>query len=162
MEIKLTLLVLPWVFLLGLLLTHALAVRVWPGMPGQKLVLLLILLGNFPSLGLGIYLLWPLRLEGWLPVLAYLAVVYNGLGYGYFHFFNLSETARRIRLLIEVYLGVESGKEQYQPELMVKNRINRLVALGQLEEVQGRYRIKGRLLLKAALLLEFYKRLLGF
>ncbi|OGG99666.1 MAG: hypothetical protein A2600_12455 [Candidatus Lambdaproteobacteria bacterium RIFOXYD1_FULL_56_27] len=162
MEIKLTLLALPLLYLLGLLLTHALAVRAWPKVSGQKLVLLVILSGNFPSLGLGIFLLWPLRLEGWLPVLAYLVVVYNGLGYGYFHFFNLSETARRIRLLIEVYQGVGAGTEKYQPESMVKNRIDRLVAMGQLEEGQGKYRVKGRLLLNAALVLELYKKLLGF
>ena len=83
----------------------------------------------------------------------------------YFHFYNMSETARRIRVLILVKQGklaaLKDLSSGYTPEAQVAERLERLSHMGQIKEENGRYRIQGKLLLNAALLIEFYKRLLG-
>jgi len=105
----------------------------------------------------------------------YALVVYVLLAYTYFHLFNMSETARRIRILREIYaagrLSAEEIAGRYSAEAIFANRIERLLATGQIKEVGGeggeggkdgrRYVLSGRLLYTAALLLAFWGRVLG-
>lgn len=90
-------------------------------------------------------------------------IIYVLLGYCYFHFVGLSETARRIRMLIELYqseAGLTLGEilSRYNAAEIVEKRINRLVSNGQLICTDGRYFI-GRptvlLIAGAATLLKF-------
>ena len=70
-------------------------------------------------------------------------LAYTTLGYSYFHFFNMSETGRRVRLLLEL-----SGSPQgltaaellgrYGPKAIVELRAKRLLRSGHLVERDGR------------------------
>lgn len=106
----------------------------------------------------------------------YSLVVYALLAYTYFHLFNMSETARRIRILREIHaagsLSAEEIAGRYSAEAIFANRIERLLAAGQIREVGGgrgeggghddrRYVLSGRLLYTAALVLAFWGRVLG-
>lgn len=166
MQVKWTLLVLAWSSLPWLLLVHAIAARAMPGPSGQKAALVAILLGNLPYVGAAIWFLQPMQFSLLAQLLVFLLVVYQGFGYAYFHFYNMSETARRIRLLVLIYQGrlssTEDASESYKPQEMVANRLVRLVELGQLvQDESGRYHIQGGLLLFAARLIAAYRRLLG-
>ncbi len=71
-------------------------------------------------------------------------IIYFALGYAYFHFVGLGETARRIRMLIEIYgsknsLSLEEILQRYNATEIVKKRVGRLVANGQLICRDGRY-----------------------
>jgi hypothetical protein len=71
---------------------------------------------------------------------------YGALGYCYFHFVNLGETARRIRLLREIYEAGGSLSHQqlvtrYCAREIVEKRIQRLLGTGQIVCRDGRYYI---------------------
>ncbi len=77
---------------------------------------------------------------------ALLALIsYAALGYGYFHFFNLGETGRRVRLMREIDnagekgLSMEELLENYSAESIISVRLNRLLNNGQLYLKDGRY-----------------------
>jgi hypothetical protein len=154
----------------GLIVAHLLMIRVnrllgWRVSP-QLLLLALVALGNIPLLFLAALkynaMSWSIQLNTY----AYLVIVYNCLAYSYFHFFNMSETARRIRLLINLKLngGVALAKPQadYQPGTMVRGRIERLLGLGQIEQLpNGNYRIKRRLFLNVARFISWWAKLTG-
>lgn len=71
-------------------------------------------------------------------------------------FFNLGESARRIRLLIELHgagdrgMTVDEILAVYNARMIVEARLSRLVAGGQIVERGARYFIKGRLMLYSA------------
>lgn len=76
------------------------------------------------------------------------AAIYAGLGYCYFHFLNLGETARRIRLMRELYearepLSAAELELRYSPAEMLERRIQRLVNTGQLREQNDRLYVTG-------------------
>ncbi len=84
----------------------------------------------------------------------YASVVEAAICYIYFHFFNMSETARRIRLLHEVYasgsLTRDDINEVYKTSDVIHLRLVRLVAMGQLKRADGQYCLHGRTLYFAA------------
>ena len=71
--------------------------------------------------------------------------------YAYFHFFNMSETARRIHILVLVYEGDSAELKSYRPESMVECRIARLIEMKVLKESEGRLISKGSFLLYSAM-----------
>ncbi len=71
-------------------------------------------------------------------------VTYGVLSFGYFHFINLGETARRIRIIREIDaagrpLAREEILERYSAQAIVNVRINRLLSAGQITLRDGRY-----------------------
>lgn len=81
---------------------------------------------------------------------------YAALGYCHFHFVNLGETARRIRLLRELHQagGTLAHAEllaRYNSSEIVGKRISRLIRSGQIVLQNGRYFIGNRTLLRIAL-----------
>ena len=83
--------------------------------------------------------------ERWALLLAN-AMIYAAFGYGYFHFLNLGETARRIRILREIEgaplgLSIEDILGRYNAAMIVERRLGRLLKTGQIELRNGRYRI---------------------
>ncbi|MFA6583403.1 MAG: hypothetical protein WCS77_03815 [Elusimicrobiaceae bacterium] len=71
------------------------------------------------------------------------AVIYAGLGYCYFHFVNLGETARRIRIMREIYeapapLTEEGIAARYSAREMLDKRLRRLLANSQIAEKNGK------------------------
>ncbi len=97
----------------------------------------------------------------------YSVIIYSCLGYTYFHFYNMSETSRRIRLLYEVkragHLEQRSIKELYNADDIIRLRLSRLVELKQLvREDDGCYRIVNRILYYSAIVVFGFQKLLGF
>lgn len=71
-------------------------------------------------------------------------IIYAVLGYCYFHFVGLGETARRIRMLTEIYdskegLSLEDILSRYNAREIVEKRIDRLLNNGQLICKDGKY-----------------------
>jgi hypothetical protein len=78
--------------------------------------------------------------------------------YVYFHVFNMSETARRIKILITIDQDVYSSAIDYSRQIdePIKNRLERLKLLNQIEEVGGGLYLKSRLLLNLSKLISFF------
>lgn len=127
----------------------------------------LILMSNVPALAGAAVIAWhearpPVET---VPMLVFSGIVYNGIAYAYFHVFNMSETARRIRILLHVLIhnDVNAGnlRDDYSPRDMVAVRLDRLEQMGQVARgTDGGYRIAGRVLLSAARVIRFWRRML--
>jgi len=88
-----------------------------------------------------------------MPVLAKIVsnislslITYTALGYCYFHFINLGETARRIRLLRELKktsngLTLDDILRAYNAKEIIENRLSRLLKSGQIIEKNNKYYI---------------------
>ena len=103
-------------------------------------------------------------LLGWgVNACVYLAIVSLGFCYSYFHLFNMSETARRIRMLRRIYLNggsvaVKSLESEYSIEHIVKIRIQRLMDTGVLTRSQdGSIRVAKGALYYATQLIRFWR-----
>ena len=92
-------------------------------------------------------------------------LVYWSLGYVYLNIFNMGETARRVRLLLEIAeRGTASDSElagSYGIDEIIDNLLGRLCEMGEAELVDGRYRLKGKILWRLAPLLGGLRGLLG-
>ncbi len=71
-------------------------------------------------------------------------IVYSSLSIFYFHFINLGETGRRIRILKELYnseggLRMEDIISKYNSEELIRKRLNRLISNRQVFFVNQRY-----------------------
>lgn len=94
-------------------------------------------------------------------------IIYTSLSYCYFHFVNLAITARRIRLIRELYSfedGLTMGEilRQYNARDMIENRIKRLIDSGQIVFRNGRYFIgKPVILLISEIIIIMKRSLLG-
>ena len=89
-------------------------------------------------------------------------IVYALLSYCYFHFLNLGETARRIRILRELAeasagLTTEELLMRYNAREILERRISRLTKSGQIVLKNGRYYIKGHVVLLMARIMGFMK-----
>ena len=76
--------------------------------------------------------------------------VYLLWSYVYFHFFNMSETARRIRILLgdpqPPTLKRIDSNQSYTCDKMIKIRLQRLVSLGELRKIDNKYLTGKRIL----------------
>ena len=102
-----------------------------------------------------------------LPNLTVNIIIYSSLGYCYFHFINLGETARRIRILRELYdsdggLTLDVILKRYNAKKMVELRLQRLLSNGQVILKDGRlYNGKPVLLLMSKTILLMKLIILG-
>ncbi len=135
--------------------------------PGQVMVVSCALLGNIPFGGAA-YVIYLQRLsstEEFISGIIYFLLVYNAIAYSFFHVFNMSETARRIKILSEIRaagsLEVEGLRSCYSNREMLSNRIERLLASGQIEKEDTRYVLASPLLYYAARAVSLWGRLLG-
>lgn len=92
-------------------------------------------------------------------------LTYGALGYNYFHFINLGETARRIRLLRELYaaggaLTHQQLLNRYPAREIVNKRIKRLLGTGQVICREKRYFIGNRTVVHIAIIMTALKKLL--
>jgi hypothetical protein len=96
----------------------------------------------------------------------YSLVVYACISYSYFHVFNMSETARRIRILHEIYkagsLRAKDILSLYEASDIIEARLGRLTLINQLTLDRGVYRVRGKLLYYAGIVVRVWRRLLGF
>lgn len=81
-----------------------------------------------------------------VAILAVNLIAYFSLCYCYFNFVNLSETARRVRILRELYdfpegLSLQQLLLRYNAKEIIERRIDRLLHSGQIVFINGRYYI---------------------
>lgn len=97
---------------------------------------------------------------------SYCLLVYGLLAMTYFHFFNMSETARRIRLLYEIDKASSLSEAEilclYNTKEVFELRFQRLVAMKQLKRSGDFYAIDGKILYLAAVCVSAWAHLLGF
>ncbi len=152
---------------LWILLSHMVLARVFTRMPPQLVAIAAALAGALPT----VLLIGTFAVPG-LPALlrmpfaaTYLALVYACIAYSYFHLFNMSETARRIRILRELHaagsLIAEEISRLYSSASVLETRFDRLLATGQLQMRAGRFVAAGRLLYMAACLVRAWRLVLG-
>ncbi|MEK8015731.1 MAG: hypothetical protein VSS75_002605 [Candidatus Parabeggiatoa sp.] len=130
----------------------------------QNSLLAIILLGNMPLL-LGTVMIGAIKNVPVLElvfVFIYALIVYNCVLYAYFHLFNMSETARRIRILLQLRelgsLTKEQLRDLYSPQNMVETRLNRLQKMGVIcRDQQGGYQTNNRVWVMIARLFQFIK-----
>jgi putative flippase GtrA len=132
----------------------------------QKTLVGLVLALNLPLWLAVVYAVRAASILDILGALVFAAAVFNAFGYAYFHFFNLSETGRRVRLLLQLNeagaIDTATLEGQYSPEHMVQVRLQRLQQMGQLRtDAAGKFYIQGKLLLMAAWVLEYLGGLLA-
>lgn len=104
--------------------------------------------------------------KGMFVALFFCFAVYSSLAYTYFHFFNMSETARRIRILYEVYragsLPLTSIGELYKTADIIGLRLKRLVETNKLRYESGHYILNDKILYCTALFITQWRKLIGF
>ncbi len=135
--------------------------------PPQVIVLACALAGNVPF-GIGAYLLYPGGASSSGSALSYwifFLITYNALAYSFFHVFNMSDTARRIKILSEIRaagsLRTSELRSSYSSEEMLENRIERLLYSGQIKRSGSGYVLGSRLLYYAAKAVDLWGRVLG-
>jgi hypothetical protein len=135
---------------------------------GQATALISILLGNLPVLSLA----WYFTLSQWVenPLslvsgLVYILIVHNVLGILYFDAFNISETSLHMHILLEIAwagkLSQKTLQERYSAENMIRTRLERMIALGQIQVKNERYYLIDRSVLRLSKLFTLWRTILG-
>lgn len=97
----------------------------------------------------------------------YILLTVNALSFFYFQIFNMSETARRIKVLI----GIRSGKvvslgdldRYYDSSSALEIRLERLLQLSQvIKRPDGKYVMKGRFLYLGSYIIPLFRKILGY
>ncbi len=92
----------------------------------------------------------------------YLSFIYWLSSYIYFHIFNMSETARRVKFLISAgWSGFNSNEllEKY-PKDALEKRLGRLIGLGILELSGNKYKLRSRRFYYISELLFLFRRII--
>lgn len=112
------------------------------------------------------YLRYLSSIEEFFGAIFYGFIVYFCLSYAYFHFFNISETARRFQILVLLSKSRKVDRRdiavRYSASDMIKTRLERLVQSGQLTLKNNRYFLKRRMLYSVAKILMMWAILLKF
>ena len=92
-------------------------------------------------------------------------IIYLSLEYCYFNFINLGETARRIRILRELYdskkgLSMAEILERYNAKNIVEKRLSRLINHGQIIDKNDKYYIGNPIMLLIARIIVTMKLIL--
>lgn len=138
------------------LILHIAASRINLGLPlplHPQLVGGLVCLAGYPVTGA---LAWWSSLRGQTFGLEqavaclYGLLVYSCLSFTYIQFFNITETARRFRILYELSrnrkMSPNDLQEQYRPAGMLTTRLGRLVEMRQLRKSGNRYLLDNQFL----------------
>jgi hypothetical protein len=157
--------------LLGLCVLHAIVSRIvrllgYGETPPQTIALLTIMVSNIPVL----YLAWDLVLKP-LPAFdilcgaIYVLMTYNTCCFGYFWVLNVTETSLHVNILMRLYVEgrmplLELAK-RYSVKDIINARIDRMVAMGQLQERSGRYILADRSFLLIGRFFDTWRRVLG-
>jgi hypothetical protein len=93
------------------------------------------------------------------------ALLYAAFCYVYFHWNNMGETARRIRMLRELAaapegLTFEQMVQRYSAQEILERRLERLSAAGQISETDGRLVLTSRTILLSARLIALAKQII--
>lgn len=152
-----------------LLLLHSLVIRVLlitgNEISRQKMLLYCIIFFNLPVLFLSLLILG----DGYGNILNYFYILltFNSFAYIYFHFFNMSETSRRIKILVGIrkkkIRSIKDMQRYYNYGESVSIRLKRLEKMSQIESLDNNaYKLRGRLLYVVSYIVLFFRMLLGF
>ena len=101
----------------------------------------------------------------WVALL-YGVLTYGGLAFCYFQVFAMTETARRLHILYELYTKKEMTLSELDAEYgasqMLRTRLTRMVEIGQLNYDGTHYTLRSGLLLWVGLIMSFWAKVLGF
>ena len=96
----------------------------------------------------------------------YAVLVYGCLSYAYLHVYLMGETARRLHILYELKvhgcMPVDQIAARYGAGDMLSARLDRLLAMHQLEKKGGRYVLRKQFLCFASRIIVLWARVLGF
>ena len=157
----------PAIGLLGCVVSHVLLSRYRPGLRRDMAVVVAAVTGCVATALVARPALRALAVtsppDAWATGVLW-ALTYWSLTYAYvFGFYNLGESARRIRLLIELRGAGKAGLTlgqllvAYNASMILDARLQRLLASGQIVEREGRYYIGSRVMVRAAKALVFLK-----
>ena len=96
------------------------------------------------SIEIAYYCATPVSIALLMGQLCVYIITYGALSYCYFHFVNLGETARRVRILRELHdskdgLSMEEILNRYNANDIIEKRISRLLSNGQIVLKEGKY-----------------------
>jgi len=138
------------------------------GLSSQVVVIICAMLGNVP-MGAAAWFFYFGRVssaEEFVTGIIYFLLTYNALAYSFFHIFNMSDTARRIKILNEINaaggkLKISGLSASYSSGEMLTNRIKRLLDSRQIVRQGDRYVLNSPLLYYAAKAVNLWGRVLG-
>lgn len=112
-----------------------------------------------------IFLISPKALIDFWGLLLADTIIYACLSYCYFTFINLGETARRIRIIREIYdsqsgLSMDDILKKYNSKEIVEKRISRLLNSNQIILKNGKYYISNPVMFLAAKTMIMFKIIL--
>lgn len=147
---------------------HIILVRIFRSSFSYYTVIKSAILGYFPT---G-FLLWYFvfysissRSE-LLSAILYSFVLYSSFACMYFQIFIISETARRIRILYEIYKNGSLSRKDiidlYEAPSIIDSRLKRLVEIKQLKYEDGYYSLSGTMLYWMAWFVSLWRNILGF
>jgi len=89
-------------------------------------------------------------------------IIYSVLGYCYFHFVNMGETARRLRILLELFyekngLSMQEIVMRYGAREIIEKRLARLIANGQIVSKNGSYYIGNPVMLTISTIMRWMR-----
>ena len=109
--------------------------------------------------------LWETPLEA-SACLAFVFLTLTGFAYMYFATFAISEVSLHMHIMLMILiskkLSIDAIKIQYSKPHMLKERLKRLIDLGQVREKDNLYYLNGRILLYGSKIFDIWKILLGF
>lgn len=147
---------------------HIAVSRLWRKLAPQLAAVFAILLAQLPLF----FLLWrgilknsnSQKIELFCAIL-YCIILFASSGYIYFHLFNTTETARRIRILHEIKTSGSLSEEEmlplYKRENIIELRLKRLVDTNQLKLDGNCYHLNQRLLYWSAIIVSIWRTVLG-
>ena len=132
-DIKFQILIMLIIAALSLLFTHALLERFFLFLEIKKSPqILLINIVIFLNVTLVFFLtFFFFESPDLIYIFIYSLIFFNCISYSYFHLFNLSETGRRIRFLMDLEA---KQVNVYNSEEIILRRINRLSLMGQIKK----------------------------
>ncbi len=135
---------------------HILVYRIFPALknfPRQKLAVIVILVTTVITIGQATYLGMP------LDQIIHAGLLSLMLGYSYFHFFNMSETARRIRILVAYVAKIPHKDSGYDAGKIYGNRMVRLREHNMIYETDGKLMVRNGPMVWASYLIMFWRKL---
>jgi hypothetical protein len=155
-------------FVVNAIVSRALRYCGKASVPPQFVSLCTALAGNLPVL----YFAWGAALKNLAghPLdlfcgLAYVVLTYNCCCYLYFCILNLSETSLHVNILMRLLISGGTRQEElagiYGVKDMIGARIDRMIALGQLKEQDGRYVTGNRTLVLIGRVVNIWRRILS-
>lgn len=112
-----------------------------------------------------LFLSFPVIRASFLGIFFINTVIFISMGYNYYHFVSLGETGRRVRILSEIYMSKDGLSEteileRYNANVILKNRMIRLLNNGQVIFKDGSYYIGNPLMLIISKIISAFKYVL--